>query len=281
VERDNKAIAVARQCELLGLSRSSYYYSSTRDDEYNLELMRLLDEQYTKVPFYGVRRLTAWLRGRGYIVNPKRVRVLMRRMGLQAIYPHKRRSFSSPGHKRYPYLLEGVKIERPDQVWVADITYIRLAHGFVYLVVVMDWYSRYILSWELSNTLDSRFCVEALSKALWSSRPEIFNTDQGVQFTAQEFTELLSRNEVKISMDGRGRVYDNIFVERLWRTVKYEEVYLHEYQSMSEARQSLEAYFRFYNMERLHQGLGYRTPYELYFGHSTSKKPGERDILNA
>jgi Transposase and inactivated derivatives len=210
VERDNKAIAVARQCELIGLSRSYYYYSSTQDDEYNLELMRLLDEQYTKVPFYGVRRMTAWLRARGYIVNPKRVRMLMWRMALQAIFPHKRRSFSSPGHQRYPYLLEGLEIERPDQVWIADITYIRLAHGFVYLVVVMDWYSRYVLSWELFNTLDSRFCVEALSKALWSSRPEIFNIDQGVQFTAREFSELLSRNEVKISMDGRGRVYDNI-----------------------------------------------------------------------
>jgi putative transposase len=278
VGRDNEAIAVARQCELLGLSRSSYYYSSTRDDEddeYNLELMRLLDERYI-----GVRRLTAWLRARGYIVNPKRVRVLMRRMGLQAIYPHKRRSFSSPGHKRYPYLLEGVEIERPDQVWVADITYIRLAHGFVYLVAVMDWYSRYVLSWKLSNTLDSRFCIESLSKALWSSRPEIFNTDQGVQFTAQEFTEQLSGKGVKISMDGRGRVYDNILVERLWRTVKYEEVYLHEYQTVSEARQSLEAYFRFYNTERLHQGLGYRTPYEVYFGHTASKKFVELGNLN-
>jgi len=234
--------------------------------------MLLLEGPYLKVLFCEVRRLTAWLRVRGYIMNPKRVRVLMRRTGLQAIYLHKRRSFSSPGHKRYRYLLEGVRIERPDQVWVADITYIRLAHGFVYLVVVMDWYSRYVLSWELSNTLDSRFCVEALSKALWSSRPEIFNTDQGVQFTAQEFTELLSRNEVKISMDGRDRVYDNILVERLWRSVKYEEAYLHGYQTVSEARQSLEAYFRFYNTERLHQGLGYRTPYEIYFGHTASKK---------
>lgn len=171
-------------------------------------------------------------------------------------------------------------MERPGQVWVADITYIRLAHGFVYLVVVMDWYSRYILSWELSNTLDSRFCVQALSKDLWSSRPEIFNTDQGVQFTAEEFTELLSRNEVKISMDGRGRVYDNIFVERLLRTVKYEEFYPCEYQTMSEARQNLEAYFRFFNMERLHQGQGYCTPSEVYFGYSTWKKSGELGILN-
>lgn len=182
VEKDNEEIAVARQCELLSLSRSSYYYTSTVDYSYDLHLMRLLDEQYTKAPFYGVRRLTAWLRAQGHKVNYKRVRRLVRKMGLEAIYPRKRRSFSSPGHKLYPYLLEGMKVERPDQVWGADITYIRLAHGFVYLVVVMDWYSRYILSWELSNTLDSRFCVQALSKALWSSRPEIFNTDQGVQF---------------------------------------------------------------------------------------------------
>jgi len=266
VERNNEEIAVARQCELLNLPRSSYYFSSTVDDQFNLELMRLIDEQFTRAPFYGVRRMTAWLRTQDYEVNRKRVRRLFRRMGLQAIYPRKRRSFSSPGHKIYPYLLEGVKVERPDQVWGADITYIRLAHGFVYLVAVMDWFSRYIFSWELSNTLDSRFCAEALRKALWTSRPEIFNTDQGVQFSSQEFTGLLQDSEIKISMDGRGRVYDNIFVERLWRTVKYEEVYLHEYRTVSEARRSLSIYFDFYNIERLHQSLGYRTPYEVYFG---------------
>jgi len=265
VEKDNGEIAVTRQCELLNLPRSSYYYSTTGNDDFNLELMRLIDEQFTRAPFYGVRRMAAWLRAQGYEVNPKRVRRLFQRMGFQAIYPRRRISFSSPGHKLYPYLLEGVKVERPDQVWGADITYIRLAHGFVYLVAVMDWYSRYILSWELSNTLDSRFCAEALGKALWTSRPEIFNTDQGVQFSSQEFTGLLQDSEIKISMDGRGRVYDNILVERLWRTVKYEEVYLHEYRTVSEARQGLRNYFLFYNMERLHQSLSYRTPSEVYF----------------
>jgi len=202
-------------------------------------------------------------------------------MGLKAIHPHKRRSFSSPGHKIYPYLLEGVKAERADQVWGADITYIRLAHGFAYLVVVMDWASRYVLSCELSNTLDSRFCVEALRRALGISKPEIFNTDQGVQFTAEEFTGLLEEKEVRISMDGGGRVYDNIFVERLWRTVKYEEVYLHEYQTMAEARESLNAYFEFYNTERLHQGLGYRPPHEVYFGYPAESKSVEISICNA
>jgi len=269
VERDNTRVSVARQCKLLDLSKSSYYYHSTADDDYNLELMGVIDEQYTKAPFYGVRRMTAWLRAQNYEVNAKRVRKLFRRLGLQAIYPCKRRSFSAPGHKLYPYLLEGVNVERANQVWGADITYIRLAHGFVYLIVIMDWYSRYVVSWELSNTLDSRFCSQALREALWTSRPEIFNTDQGMQFASQEFTALLQDCEVRISMDGRGRVYDNIFVERLWRTVKYEEVYLHEYRTVSEAKQSLSIYFHFYNNERLHQSLGYRTPSEVYFGAST------------
>ena len=265
VEKDNEEITVARQCELLNPPRSSYYYSTTGNDDFNLELMRLIDEQFTRAPFYGARRMTAWLRARGYEVNPKRVRRLFKCMGLQAIYPRKRRSFSSPGHKIYPYLLEGVKVERPDQVWGADITYIRLAHGFVYLVAVMDWYSRYILSWELSNTLDSRFCAEALGKALWTSRPEIFNTDQGVQFSSQEFTGLLQDSEIKISMDGRGRVYDNILVERLWRTVKYENVYLMHYGSVPEGRQGIDSYFEFYNNDRPHQSLDYQTPAEVYF----------------
>jgi len=221
----------------------------------------MTDEQYTKAPFYRVRRMTAWLRAQGYGVNPKQVRRFLRRLGLQAIYPHRRIGFSSPGHKLYPYLLEGVKVERPDQVWGADITYISLAQGFAYLIAIMDWYSRYVVSWEVSSTLDSRFCAEALSKALWTSRPETFNTDQG-------YSSPLRSLEVRISMDGRSRVYDNIFVERLWRTVKYEEVYLHAYQTISEARQGLGAYFLFYNIERLHQSLSYRKPSEVYFGAS-------------
>jgi len=212
--------------------------------------------------------MTAWLRTQGHRVNPKRVRRLMRLMGLVAIYPRPRTSLSGPEHKIYPYLLKGVTVQQPDHVWVADITYIRLAHGFVYLVVIMDWVSRYILSWELSITLEKDFCVQALKRALELSKPEIFNSDQGAQFTSEEFTAALEEAEVRISMDGRGRLYDNIFVERLWRTVKYEEVYLHDYRTVQEARERLAAYFQFYNTERLHETLGYRTPHEVYFGTS-------------
>jgi len=228
-------------------------------------MMKLIDEQYTLRPFYGVPRMTAWLRREGHLVNPKKVRRLMRLMGLEAIYPKPRLSQSCPGHKRYPYLLKGLVIDHSDQVWCSDITYIRLLHGFVYLTVVMDWFSRYVLSWELSITLDKEFCLKALEKALSVSKPEIFNTDQGSQFTSEEFTGRLEDAGVRISMDGKGRLYDNIFVERLWRTVKYEEVYLHDYLSVSEARERLALYFHFYNSERLHKSLGYQTPYEVYF----------------
>jgi len=265
IEPNSKVIPLSRQCELLGLSRSSYYYFSRRDESYNRHLMDLIDEQFTRTPFYGVSKMTAWLRLQGHPVNRKRVRRLMRWMGLEAIYPKPRLSQGHPGHKKYPYLLKDLTIDHPDQVWCTDLTYIRMQHGFVYLVAVMDWYSRYVLSWEISTTLDASFCVRTLEESLSSSRPEIFNTDQGVQFTSAEFTKVLSAAGIRISMDGRGRVYDNIFVERLWRTVKYEEVYLHQYTTVSEARRSLERYFRFYNMERLHEALGYRTPYEVYF----------------
>jgi putative transposase len=259
-------IPIARQCELLDLSRSSFYYSPHGDDSYNLQLMNLIDEQFTKTPFYGVPKMTAWLRAVGHPVNPKRIRRLMRQMGLEAIYPKPRTSQSGPAHTIYPYLLKGVTVNRPDHVWCADITYIRLAHGFVYLVVVLDWYSRYILSWELSITLEKEFCLQALKNALWISKPEIFNTDQGAQFTSEEFIGALAGASVRISMDGRGRLYNNIFVERLWRTVKYEEVYLHDYRTVQEARERLAAYFHFYNTERLYEALGYRTPHEVYFG---------------
>ena len=272
IEPNSKVIPLSRQCELLGLSRSSYYYFSRRDESYNRHLMDLIDEQFTRTPFYGVSKMTAWLRMQGYRVNHKRVRRLMRRMGLEAIYPKPRLSQGSPGHKKYPYLLKDLIIDHPDQVWCADLTYIRMQHGFVYLVAVMDWSSRYVLSWEISTTLDASFCIRALEEALSVSRPEIFNTDQGVQFTSAEFTRVLSEAGIRISMDGRGRVYDNIFVERLWRTVKYEEVYLHQYTTVSEARQSLARYFRFYNMERLHEALGYRTPYEAYFNESPRQR---------
>lgn len=268
-------IAISRQCELLGLYRSSYYYSSQRDDSYNLELMRLIDEQFTRTPFYGVPKMNAWLRAVGHPLNHKRVRRLMRKMGLEAIYPKPRLSQSHPEHKIYPYLLKGVTVDRADQVWCADITYIRLLHGFVYLVVVMDWYSRYILSWELSLTLEKEFCVHAIESSLWISKPKIFNTDQGAQFTSEEFTGRLQEAGIRISMDGRRRLYDNIFVERLWRTVKYEEVYLHDYQTVREARNGLGNYFQFYNTERLHETPGYRTPHEVYFGTKAVKVPFE------
>ena len=258
-------ISIFRQCELLGLSRASYYYRSEKDDGYNLRLMNLIDEQFTRAPFYGVDRMTAYLNRQGHLVNVKRVRRLMRLMGLEAIYPKPRLSLSSQEHKRYPYLLRDLVIDRPDQVWCADITYIRMLYGFIYLVAIMDWFSRYVLAWEISTTLDTVFCVRALEKAFGISKPDIFNTDQGVQFTSVEFTRYLQDAGIRISMDGRGRVYDNIFVERLWRTVKYEEVYLHEYPMVSEARNGLTRYFLFYNRERLHTSLRNRTPHEVYF----------------
>lgn len=250
----------------MGLARSSYYYQAGGEGEYNERLMRLIDEQYTRTPFYGVRRMTAWLRRRGEGVNTKRVRRLMRLMGLEAIYPKRRLSLSGGAQRRYPYLLGGVEVERSDQVWGADITYIRMRGGFVYVVAILDWFSRYVVSWRLSITLEADFCVAALQEALAAARPEIFNTDQGSQFSSEAFTGMLEEAGVSISMDGRGRVFDNIFVERLWRTVKYEEVYLKDYDEVRQARESLCAYFRFYNHERPHQALDYRTPAEVYSG---------------
>lgn len=229
-------------------------------------LMRLMDEQYTRTPFYGVRKMTAWLRTEGYEVNKKRVQRLMRQMGLEAIYPKPRLSRSGGSHRIYPYLLRGVAMDRPNQVWSADITYIRLRHGFLDLTAIIDWFSRYVLSHAVSNTLDGNFCVTALEKALKIHKPEIFNSDQGVQFTSQAFIGTLEGAGVKISMDGRGRAFDNIFIERLWRTVKYEEVYLHDYENGGEASQRLSAYLEFYNEERLHQALDYLTPAKVYFG---------------
>jgi putative transposase len=249
----------------LGLSRASLYYQARAESEENLLLMRLLDEQYTRTPFYGIRRMTAWLRQQGYVINHKRVQRLLREMGLVAIYPAPRTSQPAPGHKIYPYLLRGVKIDRVDQVWSADITYVRLLRGFIYLVAIIDWFSRYVLSWEVSLTLESEFCLVALARALALARPEVFNTDQGAQFTSQAFTGALNERAVRISMDGRGRALDNIFVERLWRSVKYEEIYLKDYASVPEAREGLGRYFDFYNQERLHQSLNYKTPESVYW----------------
>lgn len=264
IELDHPEITVSRQCELLGLSRSGLYYRPRGDDALNERLMRLIDEQYTARPFYGVAKMTACLRRGGEEVNPKRVRRLMRLMGLEAIYPKPRLSLQNKANPVYPYLLKGLTIDRPDQVWATDITYIRMYRGWVYLVAVMDWFSRYVLSWEVCTTLDVSFCLAALERALERSRPEVFNTDQGSQFTSAAFTGKLHEAGVRISMDGRGRAYDNIFVERLWRSVKYEEVYLHEYQTVAEAVYGLDQYFGFYNDERPHQSLNYRTPAEVY-----------------
>ena len=256
-------LALSRQCQLLGLNRAALYYQAAPVDAYELELMALLDRQYLRTPFYGSRRMTAWLQTQGHAVNRKRVQRLMQRMGLAAIYQRPRTSRPAPANRIYPYLLRGLRIERVHQVWAADITYIPMARGFLYLVAVMDWVSRYVLAWRLSNLLDASFCIEALEEALRQGRPEIFNTDQGSQFTDEGFTGVLRGHGVAISMDGRGRYADNIFVERLWRSLKYEEVYLKAYDNVAQARHGIAAYFEFYNQQRLHQALGYRTPHQL------------------
>ena len=274
VESGHEKIGIKRQCELLGLSRSGFYYRAAGESEYNLQLMRLLDEYYTRYPFYGVRRLTEWLRGEGHEVNHKRVKRLMREMGLYVIYPKPRLSKWGEGYKKYPYLLRELSIEYPDHVWCADITYIRLKEGYVYLMAVMDWYSRYGVSWETSITPDVEFCLEALDRALGKGCPEIFNTDQGSQFTSNAFTGKLDEAGIRISMDGRGRVFDNIFIERLWRSVKYEEVYIKEYKTVREAEGSLRKYFEFHNNERLHQSLEYRTPAKVYFSDAKKEEGG-------
>jgi putative transposase len=260
IEADDKQLSLRRQCQLLGLARSSFYYEARPESAADLLVMRLLDAQYRRTPFYGVRRMTAWLQQQGHQVNRKHVWRLLRLMGLAAIYPKPKLSQAAAGHRIYPYLLRGVRIERVNQVWSRDITYIRLIGGFVYLVAVGDWFSRFVLAWEISVTLDSAFCVSALERALGAGQPEDFNTDQGAQFTSVAFTERQLEREIRISMDGRGRALDNIFVERLWRSVKYEEIYLNDYASVTEVKGGLRRYFDFYNVERLHQSVNYRTP---------------------
>lgn len=280
IEPENKDLSVRRQCDLLGLSRASYYYKPTKDEAEDNHLNHLIDEIFTKYPFYGVRRMAEALeRDHGLHVNKKKIRRLMREMGIHAIYPKPKTSRRGATHKIYPYLLKEVKIERPNQVWCTDITYIRLSHGFCYLVAVMDWHSRYVLSWRLSNTMNEAFCVEALKEALARySAPEIFNTDQGSQFTGEAFTKTLLENGIRISMDGRGCYFDNIFVERLWRSVKQECVYLYDYESVSDMRKGLKGYFLFYNEKRPHQGLRNACPAEKYFSTIKEEKccqPGE------
>jgi putative transposase len=265
VEPTHQSISITRQCELLGLARSSFYYEPKPESEQNLRLMQMLDKQFTETPFYGVRRMTAWLAAQGEAINPKRVRRLMRSMGLEAIYPKPNLSKAKDNVRKYPYLLKEEEITVPNQVWSTDITYISLPQGYVYLVAVIDWYSRYVLSWELSNTMDMTFCLSALDRALAQNTPKIFNTDQGSQFTSVAFTSRLEEKGIAISQDGRGRALDNIFVERLWRSLKYEEVYLKGYTSVKEAMQELDKYFHFYNNVRLHQSLSYQTPAAVHF----------------
>jgi putative transposase len=264
VEPDHAELSVRRQCALLGLNRSSLYYEPAPETADNLRLMRLLDEEYTTHPFLGSRRLTVWLNGQGEAVNRKRVQRLQRLMGLEAIYPKPKLSAPGRGQRVYPYLLRDVKVERPDQVWSADITYVPLARGFLYLAATIDWYSRYVLAWRLSNTLDGSFCLDMLEEALSRGRPEVFNTDQGVQFTAQAWTGRLQSAGVQVSMDGKGRCLDNVFVERLWRSVKYEDIYLWGYEAVPELQRGLGRYFRYYNEGRSHQSLDYRTPAAVY-----------------
>jgi putative transposase len=246
------------------MNRSSLYYQPLGISESDLGVMKLIDRQYLSTPFYGSRKMAAWLKSQGQNINRKRVRRLMQIMGLKALYRRPRLSKPGPGNKIYPYLLKGLKINRRNQVWAADITYIPMQKGFLYLVVILDWYSRYILSWRLSNTLDNSFCVEALKEALRKGQPEIFNTDQGSQFTSQEFVTILEKHEIQVSMDGSGSYTDNLFIERLWRTLKYEEVYLKAYQDAREARAEIGKYIRFYNAERPHQALKYKTPAQEY-----------------
>jgi putative transposase len=251
---------------LLGLNRSTLYYEPAGETADNLRLMRQIDEQYTACPFYGSRKMTRWLVQQGEAVNRKRVQRLMRLMGLEAIYPKPRLSLAGRGQRIYPYLLRNVRIERPDQVWSTDITYIPLPAGFMYLAATIDWYSRYVLAWRLSNTLDGSFCLDMLDEALSRGKPEVFNTDQGTQFTAEAWTSRLESAGVAVSMDGRGRYLDNVFVERLWRSVKYENVYLRGYETVPQLHKGLGCYFPFYNTERLHQSLDYRTPAAVYQG---------------
>jgi putative transposase len=266
IDADDRKLSVSRQCQILNLNRSTFYYKKKPVKPDDLELMRLIDEQYLKTPTWGSRSMRNHLRRKGYKINRKRVQRLMRTMGLEAIYPKPKTSRPHPAHKVYPYLLRNLAVERPNQVWAADITYIPMSRGFMYLVAVMDWYSRKILSWRVSNTLDTEFCIEAVEEALSRyGAPEIFNTDQGAQFTSASFTDLLKSNNVRISMDGRGRVQDNIFIERLWWTLKYQYLYLWSFNNGTELRQGLRQWFEFYNMERSHQALDDLTPDEVYF----------------
>jgi len=266
IDEDSSELSIRRQCELLGLNRSTLYYEPAEETPSNLRLMRRIDEQYLATPFYGSRRMAVCLSHPAEKLNRKRVQRLMRLMGLEAIYPRPKLSLANAEHRKFPYLLRGVRVDRANQVWATDITYVPMSRGFMYLVAVIDWHSRYVLSWRLSNSLEGSFCLEALEAALERGSPEIFNTDQGVQFTSRAFTERLERAGVSISMDGKGRALDNVFVERLWWSVKYEHVYLHDHQTVASLHQGLEGYLEFFNRRRRHQSLEYETPWDVYRG---------------
>lgn len=273
IQTNHGRLSVRRQCDLIGLPRSSYYRETKSETEENLELMSLIDKEYTRHPFYGTRKMRDFLVRKGYKINRKRVQRLMRLMGLESIAPRKRTTIAGKDHKIYPYLLRGLEVNYSNQVWCSDITYIRLRGGFVYLTVVMDWYSRFVLSWEISVTMEESFCVSALERALRCySHPEIFNTDQGSQYTGSAFTGVLKGQGIRISMDGKGRAMDNIMVERLWRTVKYEEIYTRDYESVEELVKGLKKYFEFYNNERPHQTFKGWTPAEVYWSSSELRK---------
>lgn len=266
IEPKHPELSIRRQCELIGLNRSTYYWQPAGETELNLKLMDLIDKEYTHTPFYGYRKMTVRLRKQhGYEVNHKRIARLMQKMGLQAIYACSKTTIADKQHKKYPYLLRGLEINHPNQVWSTDITYVPMQHGFMYLVAIIDWYSRYVLAWQLSNTLDSAFCLDALRMALRQGKPEIFNTDQGSQFTAKTYVSELESANIQISMDGRGRAFDNIFVERLWRTVKYEDIYIKNYATVPDLFNGLTNYFYLYNFERPHQNLAYQTPADVYY----------------
>lgn len=267
IDRRHPTLSVRRQCEVLGIHRSALFYQAVPETAENLELMRLIDAKYLERPFFGSRRMLNYLRRRGHAVNRKRVQRIMRKMGLEGLSPGPSTSRPAPGHKVYPYLLTDMEITRPNQVWSTDITYIPMRHGYLYLVAVMDWFSRYVLAWRLSNSMDVEFCLEALEEALDQGQPDIFNTDQGAQFTSKAFTSRLHSASIEISMDGRGRALDNVFIERLWRTVKYEDIYLKSYDTGADCQKGLTNYFRFYDHERPHQSLDYRTPWEVHQSH--------------
>ena len=270
VEPNDPELIVLQQCILLGLARSSFYYKPVGESEYNLKIMRTIDEIYLECPFYGVKRMAAELRGRGYPVNVKRVRRLMRLMGIEAIYPHPRTTIAAPENKKYPYLLRGLEIDHPNQVWEMDITYIPMRHGFMYLAAIIDVYSRRIVGWGLSNTMEAEWCAEITEEAfLQHGRPEIFNTDQGSQFTSEVFIRTLVGDDadnprIRVSMDGRGRATDDIYIERFWRSIKYENIYLNAYEDGLELWRGIDSYIRFYNTKRPHQSLDYETPEKVY-----------------